>query len=107
MPIPRETRSREALARRRLASRGYTLSKSRVRIQSAHDGGGYSIVGVAGPNHDLSLEDVEKFIATCSAAVPVCLTADLDRRLDAWREGIPKAEALIRLLELALDSEEA
>ena len=62
--------ARESRARRRLARDGEVLRKSRVRNPHLHDQGGYMIVDananyvVAGADFDLSLEDVESYVAS-------------------------------------------
>lgn len=63
----KEIKAREDKARRQLAKQGYTLKKSRAQTYTADNQGGYMIIqdGViqAGERFDMSLEDVEKFIA--------------------------------------------
>ena len=62
-------KSRETKARRKLAKMGYSLHKSRARTITADNCGGYRIVRdyanaiEAGERYDLTLEEVEKFIA--------------------------------------------
>lgn len=64
-----DVKIRENRVRRQLAKQGYRLHKSRTGGVTLHDLGGYMIVNadynfvVAGPNSDLSLEDVEQFAA--------------------------------------------
>ncbi len=63
----KEIKARKDKARRQLAKQGYTLKKSRAQTYTADNQGGYMIIqdGViqAGERFDMSLEDVEKFIA--------------------------------------------
>lgn len=63
----KEIKAREDKDRRQLAKQGYTLKKSRAQTYTADNQGGYMIVqdGIiqAGERFDLTLEDVEKFIA--------------------------------------------
>lgn len=63
----KEIKAREDKARRQLAKQGYTLKKSRSQTYTANNQGGYMIVqdGIiqAGERYDMTLEDVEKFIA--------------------------------------------
>ena len=63
----KEIKAREDKARKQLAKLGYTLKKSRAQTYTADNQGGYMIVqdGIiqAGERFDMTLEDVEKFIA--------------------------------------------
>lgn len=63
----KEIKAREDKARRQLAKQGYSLKKSRAQTYTADNQGGYMIVqdGIirAGERFDLTLEDVEKYIA--------------------------------------------
>ena len=63
----KEIKTREDKARKQLAKQGYTLKKSRVQTYTADNQGGYMIVkdGViqSGERFDMTLEDVEKFLA--------------------------------------------
>lgn len=67
--MDKNTKSRENRVRRQLAKQGYRLHKSRSRGVYLNDLGGYTIVDadcnfvIAGANFDLSLEDVEQFVA--------------------------------------------
>lgn len=60
-------KSRESRVRRHLKKQGYRLHKSRTGGAYPNNLGGYMIVNseynfvVAGPNFDLSLDDVEQF----------------------------------------------
>jgi hypothetical protein len=62
--------AREARLRRALARQGFTLHKSRWRLGSIDNFGGYQIINpyvngiVAGSRFDLSLDDVEEWLAT-------------------------------------------
>ncbi len=60
-------KTREDKARKQLAKQGYTLKKSRAQTYTADNQGGYMITqdGViqAGERFDMTLEDVEKFVA--------------------------------------------
>ncbi|RKJ41107.1 hypothetical protein D7X94_04680 [Acutalibacter sp. 1XD8-33] len=62
-----EIKAREDKARKQLDKQGYTLKKSRAQTYTANNQGGYMIVqdGIiqAGERYDMTLEDVEKFIA--------------------------------------------
>lgn len=62
-----EIKAREDKARKQLAKQGYTLKKSRAKTYTVNNCGGYMIVqdGIiqAGERFDMTLEDVEKFIA--------------------------------------------
>ena len=63
----KEIKAREDKARKQLAKQGYSLKKSRAQTYTANNQGGYMIVqdGIiqAGERYDMTLEDVEKFIA--------------------------------------------
>jgi len=63
----KEIKVREDKARRQLAKQGYTLKKSRAQTYTVDNQGGYMILqdGViqAGERFDMTLEDVEKFVA--------------------------------------------
>lgn len=63
----KEIKAREDKARKQLAKQGYSLKKSRAQTYTADNQGGYMIVqdGIiqAGKQFDMTLEDVEKFIA--------------------------------------------
>ena len=60
---------REARVRRVARRQGFIIRKSRIRNMSSDDQGGYRIVEArnnliaAGEKFDLSLEDIEKFVA--------------------------------------------
>lgn len=62
-----EIKARESKVRRQLAKHGYSLKKSRAQTFTADNQGGYMIVqdGIiqAGERFDMTLEDVEKFVA--------------------------------------------
>ena len=65
MAIDTHTKTRANLARRYLSNSGYILCKSRARVLSRD---GYTIADdrnhcVSGTNYDLTLDDVEEFIA--------------------------------------------
>lgn len=63
----RHERTRQASARRILADRGITLVKSRRRVPTAYDKGGYRLLEdgrcVAGLHSELTLDFIEEFIA--------------------------------------------
>ncbi len=62
-----EVHKREQKVRRKLATQGFSLKKSRIKNYTANDYGGYQIINSysntieAGEKYDLSLEDVEDF----------------------------------------------
>lgn len=62
-----EIKAREDKARKQLAKQGYSLKKSRSKTYTVNDCGGYMIVqdGIiqAGERFNMTLEEVEKFIA--------------------------------------------
>jgi hypothetical protein len=68
MAIDTHTKTRANRARRYLSKDGYILYKSRARVLSRDNQGGYTIANdrnhcVAGASYELTLDDVEDFIA--------------------------------------------
>lgn len=66
--MDKETKNREQRLRYALKKQGYYLIKSRARAWHEHDFGEYMIVDernicIAGERFDLSLDEVEKFLA--------------------------------------------
>lgn len=63
----KEIKAREDKARKQLAKQGYSLKKSRAKIYTADNQGGYMILQdgtiQAGERFDMTLEDVEQFAA--------------------------------------------
>jgi hypothetical protein len=62
------TKSRESKLRSQARSKGFRLSRSKIRIATVDDSGVYRIVDAlmntiaAGEKYDLTLDDVEKFL---------------------------------------------